>query len=117
MNQDFNVKITKKELLKEISNGMCHNFYYLIYGKIYNQDNTRYRKFKFVECFDIFDLQEYFEKDCITKNDIKEYANEIAFSNIGYIKNYNDTRDFYNFCNESIKNYNESNRDSYYCIW
>ena len=44
-----NFEITKKQKLYEINNEKCHNYYYLIYGKIYNENKTRYRKFKFVE--------------------------------------------------------------------
>lgn len=111
--QDFNVEITKKELLKEICNEMCHNYYFLIHGKIYNKDHSRYRKFKFVEMFDIFDLQEWYEKETITKNDIRDYVSEIAFANTLYIRNYDNTSDFYKFCDETIKKYNETNKNCF----
>jgi hypothetical protein len=29
-------EITKKQKILEINNDMCHNYYYLIYGRIYN---------------------------------------------------------------------------------
>ena len=106
-------EITKKQKIKEVNNDMCHNYYYLIYGRIYNENKTRYRKFKFVEWFDIFDLQEYYEKDVITKNEIKAYVenlvDSIGSSYIGDIKDYNDEKglkEFYNYCNETIKDYN-----------
>ena len=51
---DFEITKTKK--LLETNNEMAHNYYYLIYGRIYNEEKTRMRKFKFVEWFDIFDL-------------------------------------------------------------
>ena len=70
-------KITKKQKILEVNNDKAHNFYYLVYGHIYNEEKTRYRKFKFVEWFDIFDLQEYFEKEYITEDDIKQYVNEL----------------------------------------
>ena len=103
------IKYTKTNLLYEQNNDMCHNFYYIYYGKIYNEDHTRYRKFKYVEWFDIFDVQEFFEKDYITKEDIKEYARNIENSYLLAIKDYNDTKglkDFYNYCRETIDNYN-----------
>lgn len=107
-------EITKKQKILEINNDMCHNYYYLIYGRIYNEDKTRMRKFKYIEWFDIFDLQEYFEKDLITKNDIKQYVDNLidnmGCSYIGDIKDYNDTQglqEFYNYCNETIENYNK----------
>ena len=107
-------EITNKQKILEVNNDMCHNYYYLIHGRIYNEDKTRMRKFKYVEWFDIFDLQEYFEKDLITKNDIKQYVDSLidnmGCSYIGDIKDYNDTQglqEFYNYCNETIENYNK----------
>ena len=101
-----NFEITKKQKLLEVNNDMCHNYYYLIYGRIYNENKTRYRKFKFVEWFDIFDMQEYYEKDFITNTEIKAYVNNlidsIGCSYIDDIKNYNDEKglkEFYNYCN------------------
>lgn len=108
-----NFEITKKQKLLEVNNDMCHNYYYLIYGKIYNENKTRYRKFKFVVWFDIFDLQEYFEKDIIYKEDIKNYIDDLIFgASCVYtdnIKSFDDEKglkEFYNYCNETIKNYN-----------
>lgn len=108
-----NFEITKKQKLYEVNNEKCHNYYYLIYGKIYNENKTRYRKFKFVEWFDIFDMQEYYEKDFITNTEIKAYVNNlidsIGCSYLCDVKSYNDEKglkDFYNYCNETIKNYN-----------
>lgn len=103
-------KITKKQKILEVNNDKAHNFYFLIYGHIYNEEKTRYRKFKFVEWFDIFDLQEYFEKEYITEDDIKQYVNElIDTTNITNIKDYNDKeglKNFYDFCNDTIRRYN-----------
>lgn len=103
-------KITKKQKILEVNNDKAHNFYYLVYGHIYNEEKTRYRKFKFVEWFDIFDLQEYFDKDYITEDDIKQYVNElIDTTNITNIKDYNDKeglKNFYDFCNDTIRRYN-----------
>lgn len=104
-----NFKYTKINKILEVNNDMVHNFYYIYYGKIYNEDKTRYRSFRYVECFDIFDLQEYFDKDHITKEDIRDYA--MAIEN-GCLLNINDfedkehLKDFYNYCNETIRNYN-----------
>lgn len=106
-------EITKIQKIKEINCDMCHNFYYLIHGKIYNENKTRFKRFKYIEWFDIFDLQEYFEKDLITKNEIKIYVenlvDNIGISYIGDIKDYNDEKglkEFYKYCNETIKDYN-----------
>ena len=101
---------TKINKLLEVNNDMVHNFYFIYYGKIYNKDKTRYRKFKYVEWFDMFDVQEFFDKEWITKEDIKEYANNIENCYLTSINDYDDTKhlkEFYNFCNETIINYNK----------
>lgn len=103
-------EITKKQKILEVNNDMCHNYYYLIHGRIYNEGKTRMRKFKYVEWFDIFDLQEYFEKDIITQEDIKQYLCEIEIPYIYNIKSFEDTKgleEFYKFCNETIEDYND----------
>lgn len=103
------IEYTKINKILEVNNDMVHNYYYIYYGRIYNKEHTRYRKFKYVEWFDIFDLQEYFEKDIITKEDIKEYVNNIENSYLLSIKDFDDKehlKEFYNYCNETIKNYN-----------
>ena len=101
---------TKVAKLHEVNNDKAHNFYYIYYGRIYNEDKTRYRRFKFVEWFDIFDVQEYFEKEYITRNDIKEYANVLTDNvYLASIRDFNDTKhlkEFYEYCNDTIKNYN-----------
>ena len=102
-------EITRKTKLLEVNNDMAHNYYYLIQGKIYNNEKNKYRRFKYVEFFDIFDLQEYFEKDIITAKDIKEYLEQIENSYLSNIKNFNDKKHlkkFYEYCNETINNYN-----------
>ena len=108
------IKITKKQKLLEINNEMCHNYYYLVHGRIYNDDKTAYRKFKFISWFDIFDVDEYFNgddgDDPITKEMIMEYLDECIWATITMIKDYDDEvslKYFYDICNESIIRYNE----------
>lgn len=102
-------KITKTKLLYEQNNDMCHNFYYLIQGRFYNEEKTKFRRFKFVEWVDIFDALEYYEKDSVTKAEIKNFVLECACSTIDIVKDYNDEKslkEFYKICNETIENYN-----------
>ena len=107
----INFEITKTQKIKEVNNDMCHNYYYLIHGRIYNEDKTRMRKFKYVLWFDIFDVQEFFEdKEYITYNDILEYRNNLEVPYLHNIKDYNDKKGlkaFYEYCNETIKQYNK----------
>lgn len=111
MKKDFTVELTIKRKMLEVNNSMCHNYYYLQHGRIYNSDKTRMRKFKFVFWFDIFDVMEYFEKDLISKKDISEFANNTSWTIIesykNKIKSYDDCQEFFNWCNETIKNYNK----------
>lgn len=106
---NYEVKITKTSKLLEVNNDMVHNFYYLVYGRIINKDKTKYKKFKFVLFYDIFDLQEYWDDIVITKDMEKEYRNELIFNMVSTIKSYDDTIDFYELCNNTIKNYNKIN--------
>ena len=112
------IKITKRTKLLEINNEMCHNFYYLVHGKIYNDNHTAYRKFKFVCWFDIFDVDEYFNGDDsdeaydvpITKDMIMEYLDECIWATITMVKDYDDETSlkyFYDLCNDSIMRYNK----------
>ena len=98
-------EITKKRKILEINNDKCHNYYYLIFGRIYNENRTKYINFKFAEWFDIFDLQEYFDKDIITKQDIKQYLDEREIIPLLNIKSYDDKKGLQNFaeyCNETL---------------
>jgi hypothetical protein len=102
-------KITKIQKIHEVRNDMVHNYYFIYYGKIYNENKTKFRRFKYVEWFDIFDVMEFFEKDIITKEDVKEYAHNLENSYLYNIKNYDDEKNlkgFYNYCNNTIKNFN-----------
>lgn len=105
-----NFEYTKIQKINEVNNDMAHNYYYIYYGRIYNQEHTRYRKFKYIYWFDIFDVQEFFEKDVITKQDIREYALNIENNYLYNIKDYNDKeslKEFYKNCNETIREYNK----------
>jgi len=104
-------KITKLQKINEVCNDMCHNFYYLAYFRLFSEDGKRYKRGKFVIWFDIFDLQEYFleedETRGITQEEIKQYASEIAVNTLeSYYKNYNNTHDLYEFCRQTIVDYN-----------
>lgn len=109
--KNYTVKLTKLEKKLEVNNSMCHNFYYVQYGRIYNADKTQFRRFKFVFWFDIFDVTEYFDTDFISNAEIAEYANEIAWSTYetykGGIKSFDDCQTFYDWCNETIENFNK----------
>ena len=108
--KDFTVEFTKLEKLLEVNNSMCHNYYYLQYGRIYNKDKTQFRRFKFVEWADIEDICDYYEKDFVTNEEIKrcmgEYAWATCESQEGLIKSFDDCQAFYDWCNETIERYN-----------
>lgn len=109
--KDFTIELTTHKKILEVNNSMCHNYYYVQYGRIYNADKTSFRRFKFVFWFDIFEVMEYFEKDAVSKQDIVEYAYEIAWGTCetynGLIKSYDDCGAFYDWCNETINDYNK----------
>ena len=103
-------EITKQQKIKEVNCDMCHNYYFLIHGRIYNEGRTRMRKFKYVLWFDIFDVQEFFEdKEYITYDDVLEYRNNLEVPYLYNIKDYNDEKglkEFYEYCNSTIEEYN-----------
>lgn len=102
------VQITKRKLLLEVSNTMCHNYYYEVVGRVYHENGHTYRRFNFVVFFDIFDLQEYFEKDIIHKKDIKEYLDYLIEVNLYMLNGWDDSTEFFEMCKESVDKYNNS---------
>lgn len=109
--KDFTVELTTHKKIHEVNNSMCHNYYYVQYGRIYNAEHKRYRKFKFVVWFDIFDAMEFHDKDAVTKEEIAECASEYAWASCegqtDLIKSFDNCQAFYDWCNETINNYNE----------
>lgn len=110
-------EITKITKIKEINNEWAHNFYMVVNGRTYNDEHKRYYTWHFVEWFDIFDLQEWFEDENgkipkLNEQRQKEYARELAWAFIdgeGW-RDYqnNEQRDkFINACNETIIDYNK----------
>lgn len=108
MTDNFEVNITKRKKLLEINNDMVYNIYYLIQGRIYNKNKTKYKKFKFVLFYDIWDLLEYYEEyDKITKDMEKDFINDLIYGYTQYINSYEDVNYFYELCDDTIKNYNK----------
>lgn len=101
------IKITKKETLKKVNNDMISGFYTLVYGRLI-QDN-KYKKFKFVVWTEIQEICEYFDKDIITEQDKKEF---LDMSISGYLESvtsdFENTKELFEFCNKTIKDYNRS---------
>lgn len=101
------IKITKKQCIYKQYNDMVANEYWLVSGKIYNDDKTFSKKFRLVIWYDLQDIQEYFDKDYATEKDKKLYLDELIYSYTDTIKDYKDTKEFYDLCNETINNYNK----------
>lgn len=107
-------KITKRKLLKEVNNCMCHNWYYLIYGRIYNDEHTKYRRFKYIKWFDVFDMLEWLHDDnddcTYTTQDVKNYLTELIGCDLELVNSFDDTEQFYEFCNRTIADWNKHAR-------
>ena len=60
--------------------------------------------------FDVFDVQEYFNKDIITNSDVKQYKEDLSYSYLSHnIKDINDKehiKEFLQDCNKTIDAYN-----------
>ena len=52
------VKLTKVQLIREVNNDMCHNWYFICYGRIYTEDLTKFMRVKYIVWFDIYDVCE-----------------------------------------------------------
>lgn len=103
-------EITKVVLLKEVCNDMCHNWYFGCYGKLYNHNKTRYKRCSFVVCIDSDDLWEYYEgKERCTDRQIREYVRFLACENLWMARDYDNLKEFYAWCNETIEKYNNTN--------
>lgn len=112
--RDFSVKITKRTLLHEMNNSMCHNFYFLVNGHIRNSDDTRYRKFRFVVWFELDDVAEFYDLYKVGKADVMNYLDECISCNVDTISSYDNVSCFYDFCRESIEHWNELVRANEY---
>lgn len=115
------IKITKKVDLRNGRTIYYDNFQEkLVYGKIYNDEKTRFKPFRFVINYDNNDIYDYFrddEKDeedfKITQKMRKEAEDVIIDSYISHLKSYDDCKSFYEICGETIKNYNEKIKNRY----
>lgn len=102
------IEITKKQILRDVSNDMSTFKTYLVYFKFYNETKTRFRKGHFVQTIEHNELFEYADKDFLTKKEQNEITHEIIFSTIeAYATNYNNPKQLFDFCNETIKDYNK----------
>lgn len=101
------IKITKKQCIYKEYNDMVANEYWLVAGKIYNDDKTFSKRFRLVIWYDLQDVQEYFDKDYATEKDKKLYLDELIYSYTDTINDYKDTKEFYDLCNNTINNYNK----------
>lgn len=104
------IKITKKQVLDCCRGNAYSDAFntYLVHGKIINDEKTRFRRFKFVHTIykeEIFAYDDYPEKMTIKRQ--TEIENEFLQHIFMLINNYNDCNAFYEYCNESIKEYNK----------
>lgn len=92
-----NARITRTKKLLDINNCWQANTYYLVYCRVYSDDNNYYYPLKYIVCVDWTDMPED-----TTEND---YLNDCFWAILG-------TFDYYNiaaavsYCNETITAYN-----------
>lgn len=104
------IKITKKRVIDECTGSSYSDAYktYLVHGKILNDEKTRYRAFRFVFKVwkeDLFEYDEYPEQMSIKRqNEIRDELMSYVFD---LIKSYDDCKAFYDYCRESIDDYNK----------
>lgn len=107
------IKITKREKLLSVRNEWVSNDYWLIHGRIYNDEKNAFYRFKFVlhidPSFDLWDIETE------TDRDYKEAMEEMIFSFCDFIaadffSNELARRRFVNMCNDTIMGWNASVR-------
>ena len=108
------IKITKRKLIDEAHNSTVGDqWWYLVNGRIENDDGTYYKPFKFVLFFDGDDMWDagYFENDDrITKKKLSDYVYELSWAMTGLIKSFDDCNDFIDACNDTIDKWNDMKR-------
>lgn len=102
------LEITRiKKLREEKIPMVAHNYYYMIYARLYNSDKTAFYRIKWIEFFDVFDIQEYFEGEEIPKNADKIFVNEITY-NQEFNWSFEDKEKITSLiesCNDSLRRY------------
>ena len=102
------IKITKKSLLFSVSNSMYSADYWLINGRIYNDEKTRYYKFKFILFID--PVNDLYDTETETFLDYNEFLNDLIFSFCDEMgndyNNINKINSFIDKCNETLEKWN-----------
>ena len=112
--------ITKIQKICETNSSMAHNFYFLICGKIYNKNKTKTKEFKYVECVDPFEVMDFFEEDYYNDELVEEYVYNLENVYLSNVKSYSDKqglKEFYDFCDRSMEDYNKIMEHDYYGIF
>lgn len=105
------IKITKKEILRDVDNNMCTFKEYLVHFKLFNDTKKLCKRGKFVQSIEHNELFEYAETDYLTPAQQKNITNEILVDIINsYCQQFEDTKELAKFCNDTIKDYNNSIR-------
>lgn len=101
------IKITRRQNIYEVHNGTVGDqYYYLVHGKIYNDEYSKLKRFKFVVWFDGNDLWDFFGEN-YTADRILEYVNGLIHSYTSLIVDFDNCDEFYEACNKSIEHYND----------
>lgn len=110
----MNIKITKKSVLQEYCNSTTSEYSYLIHGKLYNDEQNAFIRFKFIISFDAIDYDEYLEEENLKAskkafNDYKNLLIDCFISNAFDCMNgdFENRGKFIDICNDSIIAYNK----------
>lgn len=111
---DFDIKITRREIIREDRNSCVSNHFWKVNGKIISADKKWSRKFRMVIwidfCNDLWD--EEFQRDMperlVLDDMIFGYLDTIP-ADADFMCD-DDFKEFYRICNDSIVKYNEMNK-------
>ena len=106
------IEITKKVCLNSWANSTCSGAYYLIHGRIYNEQKTAFYRFKFVLLLDFaldtWDAEN--ERDIPVKDALDDMAWAFIPDAVDLFEDDARRIAFIRECNVTIDKYNERNR-------
>ena len=103
------IKITRRKRLLSVGNSWSDYInYWLINGQIVNDENTFFKRFKFVAAVN-FSADGWDEEEQREKTE-PEMLEEIEFCYLDLIRSFDDCAEFFDVCNQSIESYNDDMR-------
>lgn len=103
------IRITRRKMILSTGNSWSDYInYWLIHGRIYSDDGRYYKAFKFVALVN-FSVDGWDEEEQRDRTE-KEMLDDLEFCFLDVIRSFDDCGEFFDLCNQSIRQYNEGLR-------